>query len=167
MLAFLPLLFIYFGLLKDAVSSSDYRLQRRMIGLMNWKGYGKKPSWPNLRYYPGIFQEEMRKATKSLMIASSGPVFIPGSPDNETGQLTNRPLRSVLSLVSASSYRPKSCSYPSDIHPVWPRTASGESHDVSYTAIQYSTSELSNWRPLSGISAARECSYDFFIFKNK
>jgi hypothetical protein len=37
---------------------------------MNWKGFGTKKSWPNLRYYPGILQEELRKTTKpSVRIA--------------------------------------------------------------------------------------------------
>jgi hypothetical protein len=31
---------------------------------MNWKGYGRKWSWPNLRYYPGIFLEGLWKTTK-------------------------------------------------------------------------------------------------------
>jgi hypothetical protein len=30
---------------------------------MNWKGYGRKQSWPSLRYYPSIFVEELRKTT--------------------------------------------------------------------------------------------------------
>jgi hypothetical protein len=33
--------------------------------MMNWKGKGKKRLWPNLRYYPGIFLEGMRKTTKN------------------------------------------------------------------------------------------------------
>jgi hypothetical protein len=33
---------------------------------MNWKGYGKKHSWPNLRHYPDIFLKGLRKTTKSL-----------------------------------------------------------------------------------------------------
>jgi hypothetical protein len=37
-----------------------------MIGLlMNWKGYGRKRSQPNLRYYPGICLEELRKTIKA------------------------------------------------------------------------------------------------------
>jgi hypothetical protein len=31
---------------------------------MNWKGFGTQQSWPNLRYYPGICLEELRKTTK-------------------------------------------------------------------------------------------------------
>jgi hypothetical protein len=33
---------------------------------MNWEGYGRKRSWPNLRYYPGIYLDGLRKATKNL-----------------------------------------------------------------------------------------------------
>jgi hypothetical protein len=36
---------------------------------MNWKGHGRKWSWPNLRYYPGIFLEGLRKNMKELVIA--------------------------------------------------------------------------------------------------
>jgi hypothetical protein len=33
---------------------------------MNWKGCGRKWSWPNLRYYLGIFLEGLRNTTKVL-----------------------------------------------------------------------------------------------------
>jgi hypothetical protein len=33
---------------------------------MNWKGCGRKRSWPNFRYYPGIFLEGLKKTTKNL-----------------------------------------------------------------------------------------------------
>jgi hypothetical protein len=32
---------------------------------MNWKGYGRKQSWPNLICYPEICLEELRKTTKN------------------------------------------------------------------------------------------------------
>jgi hypothetical protein len=32
--------------------------------MSNKLGYGRKQSWPTLRYYPGICVEEMRKTTK-------------------------------------------------------------------------------------------------------
>jgi hypothetical protein len=32
---------------------------------MNWKGHGRKRSWPNLWYYLGICLEELRKSTKA------------------------------------------------------------------------------------------------------
>jgi hypothetical protein len=32
--------------------------------MMNWKGCGRK-QWSNLRYYPGISLEGLRKTTKS------------------------------------------------------------------------------------------------------
>jgi hypothetical protein len=40
---------------------------------MNWKGYGRKRLWPNLRYYPGICMEGLRKTTKSLTQAIRSP----------------------------------------------------------------------------------------------
>jgi hypothetical protein len=33
---------------------------------MNWKGYERKLSWPNLRKYPGIFLEGLMKTMKNL-----------------------------------------------------------------------------------------------------
>jgi len=33
--------------------------------MMNWKGCERKWSWPNLRYYPGICLEGLRKTTKN------------------------------------------------------------------------------------------------------
>jgi hypothetical protein len=33
---------------------------------MNLKGYGRKRSWPNLKYYPGISLEGLRKTTENL-----------------------------------------------------------------------------------------------------
>jgi hypothetical protein len=36
---------------------------------MNWKGYGRKWSWNNVRYYPGIFLEGLRKTVKNVRLA--------------------------------------------------------------------------------------------------
>jgi hypothetical protein len=41
--------------------------------MMNWKGCGKKRSWPNLIYYPGICLEGLRKARKILSQYSRSP----------------------------------------------------------------------------------------------
>jgi hypothetical protein len=51
----------------------------RMI--MNWKGYGRKRSWRNLRYYLGICLEGLKKNTKHMPGEPiSGPiVFEPGT----------------------------------------------------------------------------------------
>jgi hypothetical protein len=35
--------------------------------MMNWKGCGKKWSWPNLRHYPAICLEGLRKTTKNFV----------------------------------------------------------------------------------------------------
>jgi hypothetical protein len=34
---------------------------------MNWKGYGRKQSWPNLRYYPEICLEGLRETMKTSL----------------------------------------------------------------------------------------------------
>jgi hypothetical protein len=33
---------------------------------MNWKRFGRKLSWPNLRYCPDVYLEELRKITVNL-----------------------------------------------------------------------------------------------------
>jgi hypothetical protein len=40
-------------------------IQRRMKGMMNWKGRRKKHLWHNLRYSPGIFWRNLVKPRKS------------------------------------------------------------------------------------------------------
>jgi hypothetical protein len=52
---------------------------------MNWKGCGRKRSWPNLRYYPGICLEGLRKTTKNLSQdnRSPGRDLNPGPPEYE------------------------------------------------------------------------------------
>jgi hypothetical protein len=60
---------------------------------MNWKGYGKKQSWPNLGYYPGICLEGLRKTTKSFSENSRFPGrdLNAGPSVYEAGVLTTRP----------------------------------------------------------------------------
>jgi hypothetical protein len=36
--------------------------------IINWKGYGRRESWPNLRYYPGILLEGLRRTMKTIKI---------------------------------------------------------------------------------------------------
>jgi hypothetical protein len=50
---------------------------------MNQKGYGRKWPWPNLRYYPGICLEALRKTMKNLSQSSwsLGQDLNPGPPD--------------------------------------------------------------------------------------
>jgi hypothetical protein len=36
------------------------------------KGCGRKRSWTNLRYYPGICLEKLRKATKKISVLIAG-----------------------------------------------------------------------------------------------
>jgi hypothetical protein len=62
----LPLtsLFIY-GLLNHAISSSDCIVSNDKW-IMNLKGYGRKQSSPNLRYYPGFCLMDVKKTTKRL-----------------------------------------------------------------------------------------------------
>jgi hypothetical protein len=56
----------------------------------------KKRSWPNLRYYPGIYLEELRKTTKACQNGRSPRRdFYLGPPEYEAGVITNRPRRSV------------------------------------------------------------------------
>ena len=45
------------------VSSSGY-IERKYGSIMNLKGFGKKQPWPNIRHYPGIFLNLLRKTIK-------------------------------------------------------------------------------------------------------
>jgi hypothetical protein len=67
---------------------------------MNWKGCGRKRSWPNLRYYPDICLEGLRKKTKNLsqFIRSPGRDLNPGPPEYEAEVLTTRPRRSMADI---------------------------------------------------------------------
>lgn len=53
--------FIVYRLFNDDACSSAWK----DLWIMNWKGSGRKQSWPNLRYYPGICLEELRKITRT------------------------------------------------------------------------------------------------------
>jgi hypothetical protein len=35
--------------------------------MVNWKGFRRERSWPNLGYYPSICLEELRKAKKKTL----------------------------------------------------------------------------------------------------
>jgi hypothetical protein len=58
--------------------------------MMNWKGFERKRSWPNLRYYPNICLEGLRKTTKipSQDSRFPGRDLNPGPPEYEAGVLT-------------------------------------------------------------------------------
>jgi hypothetical protein len=40
---------------------------------MNWKGFGMRQSWPNLKYYFGTRLEGLRKTTKKPSFSIAGP----------------------------------------------------------------------------------------------
>jgi hypothetical protein len=64
---------------------------------MKWKGWERKLSWPNLKYYPGICLEGLRKTTKNIGqdSRSPGPDLNSGPPEYEAGVLATRPRSSV------------------------------------------------------------------------
>jgi hypothetical protein len=57
---------------------------------MKWKGYGRKWTWPNLRYFPGVCMERMREITKNLSQDSRSPGedLNPGPHKYEKGVVT-------------------------------------------------------------------------------
>jgi hypothetical protein len=57
------LLCTIFSLFNDTFSVTQ-TIYRQMKGMMNWKGCGRKRSWPNLTCYPGICPEGLRKPLK-------------------------------------------------------------------------------------------------------
>jgi hypothetical protein len=72
--------------------------------MMNLKGFGRKPSWPNLRYYPGIRVVRLRKTTKPMSQGSRSPGrdLNPGPPEYEAVVLTTKPRRLVV--IGVNSY---------------------------------------------------------------
>jgi hypothetical protein len=68
---------------------------------MNWKGREGKRSWPNLRYYPGIWLEGLMKTTKNLHHDSRSPGrgLNHGPHEYEAGMLHTRPRSSVGHLM--------------------------------------------------------------------
>jgi hypothetical protein len=58
---------------------------------MNWKGYGRKQLWSNLRSCSGICLEGLRKTTEALGQDSQSPGWDlnPGPPKYEVGVLTS------------------------------------------------------------------------------
>jgi hypothetical protein len=65
--------------------------------MMDWKGSGRKRTRHNLKYYPGIHLEGLRKTTEILTHDSRSPGrdLNPEPPEYEAGLLTTRPRRSV------------------------------------------------------------------------
>jgi hypothetical protein len=61
--------------------------------MMNWKGFGRKCSWPNFKvlsqHSPRATEENHRKPLSGLPVL--GPTFEPGT--SETGVLTTQPWR--------------------------------------------------------------------------
>jgi hypothetical protein len=53
--------------------------------MMNWKGSGRKQSWLNVRYYPVMYLEGLRKDLKTIGQASWSPTQ---DLNPETGVLT-------------------------------------------------------------------------------
>jgi hypothetical protein len=51
--------YLYFSLHNSTVSNLD--CVALMIVMMNWTRCGRKQPWPNVRYYAGIGQEQLRK----------------------------------------------------------------------------------------------------------
>jgi hypothetical protein len=55
------------GLFNDTVNTLDYKVWNDGIKwMMNRKVHGRKWPWPNLRYYPGICLEGLRKTMRNL-----------------------------------------------------------------------------------------------------
>jgi hypothetical protein len=69
--------------------------------MMNWKGCGRKPSWPNVSSNPDICPEGPRKTTKNLSqdILSPSRDLKLGPSEYEAAVLTTRPRRSTGALT--------------------------------------------------------------------
>jgi hypothetical protein len=72
---------------------------------MNWREYGRKWSWPNLRYYPGICLEGLRKNTENISQDSQSPGrdLNLRPPKYEAGVLTTRLQCSVMKSINGTN----------------------------------------------------------------
>jgi hypothetical protein len=76
---------------KNTISISDNQASNDRLMVTNWKRCGRKRSWPNLRYYAGIFLARLRKTIKTCQASQSpGQVFNWGPLEYESGGLTTR-----------------------------------------------------------------------------
>jgi hypothetical protein len=78
--------------------------------MMNWKGFGRKRSWPKFkvlhRYSPGV-TEKQRKTKNSIRIGGSrGRDSNPELPKYEAEVLTTRPRLSISFIISLTQYLP-------------------------------------------------------------
>jgi hypothetical protein len=68
------------SLFNDAISVSRSVEWRCGKWMMNWKGFGRRRSWPNLRYFPGIcLKNEKNHEKHKWGLPVSGPRFQPGT----------------------------------------------------------------------------------------
>jgi hypothetical protein len=77
---------------------------------MNWKGRGRKRSWPNLKYFCGIRLEILRKPMKNSQQPVSGSRFEAGisrirskSADNYTATLGRRQKRKTKEQIQTEN----------------------------------------------------------------
>jgi hypothetical protein len=70
----------------------EFKIKMKMK-IMNSKGYVSKQSQVNLRYYPRIFMEILRKSTRNLSRGSQsqGRYLNPGTFENEVIVLPTQP----------------------------------------------------------------------------
>jgi hypothetical protein len=66
--------------------------------MMNRKGCGRKQSWPNISYYPGICLEGLMKSTEQFSQdgRSPGRHLNPAPPEYKVEVLTTRSRRSII-----------------------------------------------------------------------
>jgi hypothetical protein len=98
--------FVYLCLFKDAVTSKVYIASNNRIindWIINWKGYERKQSWPNLRYYYSM--EVLKKTIKNLSKDSKylGQNLNQRPLEYKAGVLTTRPQHSVYSSYKSFS----------------------------------------------------------------
>jgi hypothetical protein len=86
-------------LFNDAVSS-DYAASNDGMIIMNWKGYGRKRSWANWRFCPGIYLEGPRATTRKPQSGQSSPgrVFTTDLPITKQ-VITTRPRRLARVII--------------------------------------------------------------------
>jgi hypothetical protein len=75
-------------------------------GIVNWKGYGRKQLWLNLRFHAIICLERLRKTTKASVSITSLPWDLNlGPPEYKAGVQTTAPWRLGRTLVSGNRFK--------------------------------------------------------------
>jgi hypothetical protein len=116
----------FLAVFTDDFSSSDTIMSNGCM-IRNWKVYGRKRPWLNLRYYRGIFLDRMRKTRKYLGQYS----LFPGRESNRTSPEQKPQVLPEIQLARFTQFRSRGCN-SARLNHAWARyTKSTTSQSIS------------------------------------